>query len=605
MPAPGRSSVSLGKVRSGRGDAALPGRVVSAAAWIFFWSALWYAAIRITQVALAPPGSFAVVAAGTGLIAGSLVVAGRRQFVLMGLGSVIAYAVLYAGLDLPRPLAVSLTIANVVAIAAYALLIRRFRLTSTGLGAPLSWAVLAACVAAGIRVVPVAVDIADTSALYTLAGAVRLALGTVVGLLAIASAVIALTPWRRLWPTVRAADRRAVVSTIAAVAVACLVLLSPVGAALPGAEFLLVPLAAIVAAQWPFRFTALMTAAAALLVAVSVSVGLGSFGTPALDADFDSMVISAQVLLIVLAITTLSLAAAVDRLRQSRRATDSALSVQRALYEELPLPVALVTSGESPRILGANAAFSQLAIRPLEQLHDLPMAALFAVTSAEVAAGIAACTDLPLTRPDGSTAWVLVRVSKDLHDVDGVRTFRVAALEDVTTGRVSEELLVEQSARDPLTGMGNRSAFLDELSKVFADRAAHGGSSAIVLKVDGLRRINAGAGPDLGDVAIRAVAGRLRSLAIGHGEAFRISSSEFGLVVVGPGSTDAIALAERARAEVARPVVAGHEHLHVTARCGVVVELASRSGGCAAQGGSRARGRATGRVGRNRVRHRR
>lgn len=92
--------------------------------------------------------------------------------------------------------------------------------------------------------------------------------------------------------------------------------------------------------------------------------------------------------------------------------------------------------------------------------------------------------------------------------------------------------LVELSGRDGLTGLPNRAWLLQHAPRQLAD-ARHDGRSLTLglLDLDGFRRINAEAGPRIGDRAIRDIARHLQTL-LEEGESLsRIGGQEFVLLL--------------------------------------------------------------------------
>ncbi|MGH8894763.1 MAG: diguanylate cyclase domain-containing protein, partial [Actinomycetes bacterium] len=82
---------------------------------------------------------------------------------------------------------------------------------------------------------------------------------------------------------------------------------------------------------------------------------------------------------------------------------------------------------------------------------------------------------------------------------------------------------------DPLTGLENRSAFVDHLDQVLADRAAHPVAVAL-LDLNDFKDINDTHGHDTGDEVLRHTADRLRH-AVPHGGVARLGGDEFAAFV--------------------------------------------------------------------------
>ncbi|MET7244111.1 diguanylate cyclase [Methylobacterium sp. EM32] len=105
--------------------------------------------------------------------------------------------------------------------------------------------------------------------------------------------------------------------------------------------------------------------------------------------------------------------------------------------------------------------------------------------------------------------------------------------------------LIRLAEADSLTGLLNRRAFLQRVGDV-ADRAgAHGRLSMILVDIDHFKAINDQHGHDVGDTAIRGVAGELLTEA--GGIVGRIGGEEFALALPGRNLEEAEAAAGRLR----------------------------------------------------------
>ncbi|MEZ5117793.1 MAG: sensor domain-containing diguanylate cyclase [Candidatus Nanopelagicales bacterium] len=143
---------------------------------------------------------------------------------------------------------------------------------------------------------------------------------------------------------------------------------------------------------------------------------------------------------------------------------------------------------------------------------------------------------------------------------------------------------------DPLTGLPNRAWLTDRLAALTgaapgadpaadraADPASEPGVAVHVVDLDDFRLVNEEHGHFVGDEVLRACADRLATVMRGGESVARIGVDEFVLVQTGGPDPDAItALAERARAALARPIVTAAGELRLRASIGVA---RSRPGG--------------------------
>ncbi|MBV9805405.1 MAG: diguanylate cyclase [Solirubrobacterales bacterium] len=116
--------------------------------------------------------------------------------------------------------------------------------------------------------------------------------------------------------------------------------------------------------------------------------------------------------------------------------------------------------------------------------------------------------------------------------------------------RLNEQLL-EDSRRDPLTGMRNRRALADELPGIEARHIESGDSLAVALcDVDHFKAYNDEQGHLAGDQALRAIANTIRGALRAQDLAYRFGGEELLLVLPGAGIDEATAAAARVRAAV-------------------------------------------------------
>lgn len=118
---------------------------------------------------------------------------------------------------------------------------------------------------------------------------------------------------------------------------------------------------------------------------------------------------------------------------------------------------------------------------------------------------------------------------------------------------IERETLRRVASTDPLTGLSNRAAFQDWLSRL------HGYPSAdlVVVDVDHLKEANDLAGHDAGDALIVAAAQRLRAAVGDDARVARMGGDEFSIILVGEQRRRLPALLAAIAASADRPV----EHL--------------------------------------------
>ncbi len=93
-------------------------------------------------------------------------------------------------------------------------------------------------------------------------------------------------------------------------------------------------------------------------------------------------------------------------------------------------------------------------------------------------------------------------------------------------------LAKEMARRDPLTGLGNRLAFDEEMVRRFSGA---GGFALACIDLNGFKSVNDRHGHAAGDAVLRGVAARLRSVAGEQDAAFRLGGDEFALLIADDG----------------------------------------------------------------------
>lgn len=172
------------------------------------------------------------------------------------------------------------------------------------------------------------------------------------------------------------------------------------------------------------------------------------------------------------------------------------------------------------------------------------------VATAAAASWLAA--DL-VSRPDGAWLSTLWNGFSRLIVFNGAAVLLVRLRADhATLSRLNEELqrLAEAEGRlartDPLTGLRNRRAFLEDLRAEIArcDRSREPICVAY-LDVDGFKALNDTMGHEAGDALLRRVAAALQATARAGDVPARLAGDEFALLLHAVTAADARSIAER------------------------------------------------------------
>jgi diguanylate cyclase (GGDEF)-like protein/PAS domain S-box-containing protein len=137
-------------------------------------------------------------------------------------------------------------------------------------------------------------------------------------------------------------------------------------------------------------------------------------------------------------------------------------------------------------------------------------------------------TEVRVVRGDGSLLWIEATVVNLLKD-SGVRGVVVHA-RNINDRRNLEENLRYQATRDPLTGIGNRYALMEQLAALSVPGAARPNNALLFCDLDGFKAINDTHGHAYGDQVLRFVASAMNSVILPTDFAARIGGDEFCIV---------------------------------------------------------------------------
>jgi diguanylate cyclase (GGDEF)-like protein/PAS domain S-box-containing protein len=143
---------------------------------------------------------------------------------------------------------------------------------------------------------------------------------------------------------------------------------------------------------------------------------------------------------------------------------------------------------------------------------------------------------------------------------------------DVTDRKTLEAELRRLALHDGLTGLANRTLFLDRVEQALARESTTGTIGVLYVDLDDFKTVNDGLGHIAGDTLLRAVAGRLQRCVRGQDTAARLGGDEFGILL--DDVADSAAAAEVARRigdALAEPFAVDGRQLHVTATVGLVI----------------------------------
>ena len=115
----------------------------------------------------------------------------------------------------------------------------------------------------------------------------------------------------------------------------------------------------------------------------------------------------------------------------------------------------------------------------------------------------------------------------------------------------AQQSISYQAHHDPLTGLWNRAAIVDNLQRELARVRREGTPIGVIMaSLDGLKSINDTFGQAAGDDVLRAAAGKIRSAMRPYDTVGRYRGEVFLIIVPGPDARSAMRQAERLRASL-------------------------------------------------------
>jgi diguanylate cyclase (GGDEF)-like protein/PAS domain S-box-containing protein len=264
------------------------------------------------------------------------------------------------------------------------------------------------------------------------------------------------------------------------------------------------------------------------------------------------------------------------RFEEETKMHDSAIETHLRLLESVVtsandavvITEAVPIEGSGPRIQYVNPAFTRLTgYRPEEVIGKTPRILQGPLTNKEALARIRGALqdfraieiELLNYRKDGSTYWVGVSISPVASETDSSKHW-IAILRNITERKANEEMMVrarvtelqnEQLAaeivdrkraearlehaafHDSLTGLKNRSYFLDRLEEALKRRKSRAEyrASVLYLDLDGFKAINDTLGHRVGDVVLSEVSRRLLQCCRPQDTLCRFGGDEFTLLL--------------------------------------------------------------------------
>lgn len=176
-------------------------------------------------------------------------------------------------------------------------------------------------------------------------------------------------------------------------------------------------------------------------------------------------------------------------------------------------------------------------------------------------------------RKDDTEIWILQDICR-IEDQEPEEAKLLGTVIDITSHKEKEERFVQSALYDSLTGLPNRSLFLDRLGVCY-DRARRKNDyqfAVLFLDLDRFKWINDSFGHRVGDELLIAAAKRLNSKIRGGDTVARLGGDEFALLLGEVRDTqDATRVATRIQKAFQNPFRLGDRELYITVSIGIAM----------------------------------
>lgn len=154
-------------------------------------------------------------------------------------------------------------------------------------------------------------------------------------------------------------------------------------------------------------------------------------------------------------------------------------------------------------------------------------------------------------RPDGDLVWIETS-ARILRDADGTLSEIVLVMRDVSDRHALRLRLEQEAVTDALTGLANRRAFDNALTREWSRAARDDGElSLILLDLDGFKAFNDRYGHTAGDDALRRVAAAIQGVVRRPGDlAVRYGGEEMAVILPGTPAAGAARVARTLRSAI-------------------------------------------------------
>jgi diguanylate cyclase (GGDEF)-like protein len=176
----------------------------------------------------------------------------------------------------------------------------------------------------------------------------------------------------------------------------------------------------------------------------------------------------------------------------------------------------------------------------------------------------------------GATHVLAVKISPSMPYFGSEELRRLDQLADMIGLAIERcemaEEMAYQASHDGLTGLGNRSMFMERLEEAMQHVGRRRAALAVLfIDLDRFKLVNDRADHSAGDLVLNEMANRLTSMTRGVDLVARFGGDEFVAFAEVDNERDALDMAERIRSGLSEPIALGKGQVVVTASVGIVM----------------------------------
>ena len=258
-------------------------------------------------------------------------------------------------------------------------------------------------------------------------------------------------------------------------------------------------------------------------------------------------------------------------------------STHGALPERLPSVAYIFEPGVEGRCLYISPSVEAVLGYPREEwmadddlwatlLHPDDEERALAVEDTCATTGEIVVQEYRLQAADGRYVWIRDEMSLVEGRANGEGPLFYGVFLDVSERKRMESKLERMALYDPVTGLPNRALFTDRLTHALARRARNTACAVCFIDIDRFKRINDSLGHEAGNQVLDEIARRLSAALRPEDTLARMGADEFAILCDSVGGVlEAISIADRVQAPLARPLRVGGAELRLSASIGVAI----------------------------------